>query len=242
MSDIAQRLSTVREQIADALRRAGRAPGSVTLVAVSKQISEHAVLEAIHAGQRCFGENYVQEAQEKFTTIRDNGNSFFLDGNTALSLHLIGPLQSNKVKRAVGVFTVLQTISSTKTIRLVSAEAEKKKINQQVLIQVNISGEDTKSGCAPSDVEELINVAQDLHGVSVTGLMSIGTPLSAEFEIVNRREFARLRALRDELENKCGVRLPDLSMGMSGDYVEAIEEGATIVRVGSAIFGDRPGA
>lgn len=243
MSDIAARLSHVREQISDALCRTGRPERAVTLVAVSKLMPSSSVTEAIRAGHTCFGENYVQEALEKFTRIEAELKvTGMLSAETKLSLHLIGPLQRNKVRRAVGWFNVLETVGCEKTLHLVSDEAIKKSIVQQVFIQVNISGEESKSGCPPSEVEKLIRAARSLKGVSVNGLMSIGTPPTESQTLIDRREFVDLRNLRDELEKRCSISLPELSMGMSNDFVEAIEEGATVVRVGSAIFGERPGA
>ena len=237
MTEVSELLLRVKEQIAGAEAQVGRAPGSVSLVAVTKLVKLPAVMEAVMAGQRCFGENYVKEAIDKYTEvsrlISSSENSSKVKN---LSLHLIGPLQSNKIRRAVGFFSVIESVASEKTLQQIHDEAVRRNITQRVLIQVNISSEASKSGCPPKDLEQLLLRAKLFGSVKIDGLMAIGTAGAIE---IRRREFGELRALRDRMERSCGMSLPELSMGMSDDFVEAIEEGATIVRIGSAIFGER---
>ena len=212
MSEVSDRIMDVRRKIEDALRRSGRPSSSVTLVAVSKLMPAEVIIDTIKAGHYCFGENYLQEALEKFAHVRDQLQRLVeLSNVPSISLHFIGPLQSNKIKRAVGNFAVLETVASEKALSLVSDEAIKKGIVQQVFIQVNVSGEESKSGCAPSETELLITTAQSLAGVVVQGLMAIGTPPDNTSDSVNRSEFVRLRNLRDEVQQRCGVLIHELS-------------------------------
>jgi PLP dependent protein len=214
---IAEDLARVRAQI----------PAGVTLVAVSKTQPAEAVREAYAAGQRHFGENYAQEWRDKAAALAD------LDG---LVWHFIGALQTNKVKYVVGPPGAPRAAWVHTVDRLALGEELSKRSARRgdvtrVLIEVNVAGEASKSGCAPADLPALREALGRLPALEVRGLMCI--PPAEEDP---RPHFARLRALRDEL----GGDLPDLSMGMSGDYAAAIDEGATIVRVGTAIFGARP--
>lgn len=218
---VASRLAAVRAAIARAAAEAGRDPAAITLVAVSKTNPVEAIAEAIAAGQRVFGENRVQEAQAKFPALRQR----YPD----LELRLIGHLQSNKAGDAVALFDVIESIDSEKLARAIAKEAQRQNRKPRCLIQVNIGAEAQKSGVAVEDTKALVNRCRDELGLAVDGLMCIppaeGDPAP---------HFDRMRAMADRLDLK--VR----SMGMSGDYPQAIKSGATHVRVGTAIFGSRP--
>jgi hypothetical protein len=222
--EIADRLGAVRERIAQAERRSGRTVGGVTLVLASKTQPPAAIAAAHRAGARDFGENYVQEAARKrdaLTALAD------------LRWHLIGHLQSNKAKLAVRTFDLIQSLDS---LRLADALARVRSAPRvRVLIEVNLAGEATKAGAALGDVEALIEAARDR--VDVLGLMTIPPPSDSADGA--RRYFARLRECRDRLAATTGLELSELSMGMTDDFEVAIEEGATIVRIGRAVFGER---
>jgi pyridoxal phosphate enzyme (YggS family) len=224
---IAERAQRVLERIARAERRAGLAARSVTLVAVSKTQPLSRVLEAHAAGLSVFGENYVQEASEKVPALPDS------------EWHLIGKLQGNKVRKAVSLFSWIQTADSSRRLAEISrcaAEAGKK---VPVLLEVNVGAEEGKAGLLPRNVRAAVESTLDLPGTRLRGLMAI--PPYAEDPERSRPYFAQLRALRDELSRALPwADLRELSMGMSNDFEVAIEEGATMVRVGTAIFGSRP--
>jgi hypothetical protein len=218
-------LAAVRERIEAAARRAGRDPRSVRLVAASKTQPPPAIRAAHAAGARDFGENYVQEALAKRAELLDLND---------VRWHLIGHLQTNKAKIAAGAFDLIQSLDS---IRLATALAKARPDPPlAVLVEVNLGGEASKSGVPPDEVEALINAAR--AKVEMRGLMAIPPPASNPED--SRISFVRLRRLRDRLAAATGFALSDLSMGMSEDFEIAIEEGATIVRVGRAIFGERP--
>jgi PLP dependent protein len=225
---IAENLECVRENIAAAARRAGRNPDEITLVAVSKTHGPEAIEAAIEAGQLDFGENYVQEADEKIKTI----------GPDRARFHFIGHLQTNKAKLVAPHYQMVQTVDRAKLARKLGTLAVENGRVLPVLIEVSIAGEESKSGIAPEKVPELIDVIQATEGLALKGLMTMPPFLPAEQA---RPYFVKLRNLRDKLAPNlpAGMSLDVLSMGMSGDYEVAIEEGATIVRVGTAIFGSR---
>lgn len=217
---IAERLEAVRGRIAAAARRAGRDPAEVTLIAVSKTHSVERIADALAAGQRCFGENRVQEALQKFPDLRET--------HPELELHLIGPLQSNKAAEAVAHFDVIQTVDREKIARALAREMDKQGRRPACLLQVNTGEEPQKAGVAPGEVEALVSLCRTLD-LPLRGLMCIppqGEPPAPHFALLRK-----LAARHD---------LPLLSMGMSGDYETAVELGATHVRVGTAIFGERP--
>lgn len=216
---VADGLAEVRERIERACARAGRSPGDVALVAVSKVHPASAVREAYEAGQRLFGENYVQELADKAESLADLRE---------LRWHFIGHLQRNKVKQVLGVGAVVETVDSA---RLAIEIDKRASAPVEVLLQVNVAGEAQKSGCDPSELAALIAEVRARPRLVVRGLMTI--PPLGEAPEASRRFFARLR----ELGEAHGLR--ELSMGMSADLEVAIEEGATIVRVGTAIFGAR---
>lgn len=217
---IASNLSALRARIAAAARGAGRDPAAVTLVAVSKTFGEDAVQAALDAGQRVFGENRVQEAAAKFPQLKAR----YPD----LELHLIGPLQTNKAREAVALFDVIESVDREKLARELAKEMARAGRRPRLYVQVNIGEEPQKAGVAPGELDALLAACRGL-GLAIEGLMCIppADQPPAPF-------FARLRELAAR------HALPVASMGMSGDYVEAIAEGATHVRVGSAIFGVRP--
>ena len=226
MTTIAARLDAVRARIAAAARRAGRDPADVTLLAVSKTWPAEAVREAAAAGQRAFGENYVQEGVDKAEALRALG----------LEWHFIGPLQSNKTRPVANAFDWVHGIDRLRIAERLSAQRDVHLPPLNVCIQVNVSGEDSKSGVAPAEAGALAHAVAALPRLRLRGLMCIPEP-SAD-EAVLRARFAVLRGLRDELRS-AGLVLDTLSMGMSHDLEPAIAEGASIVRVGTAIFGER---
>lgn len=225
VSGVANRIDHVRERIFLACQRAGRQPGDVTLIAVSKTWPAQSVVAALHSGLRDFGENRVQEALEKLNAVGDLWSG---DGPT-LAWHLIGHLQTNKVKSITGRFAILHAIDSERLVETVGRFAEGP---QRVMLEVNVSGESSKFGVGPPDLERLLDVASRTPNVLVEGLMTVA-PLADDAESA-RPVFRKLRELAERHS------LPQLSMGMSNDFEVAIEEGATHVRVGRAIFGERP--
>jgi pyridoxal phosphate enzyme (YggS family) len=226
-----RRLEAVRERIRRAAERAGRDPATVTLIAVSKTMPASAVRDMAGAGQRVFGENRIQEAKDKIPEVDAAG-----DG-TPLTWRLVGHLQRNKVKPALDVFHHLDSIDSFRLLEAVSEEAGRRGRRVPVLLQFNCSGEETKGGFGPSECSRVAEAIAVHEGVTVEGLMTIG-PLAPDPEAA-RPAFRRLRELREELEAASGRPLPQLSMGMSGDLEVGIAEGATLVRVGTALFGPR---
>jgi hypothetical protein len=226
---ISSRLAEVRGRIASAAQSAGRDPSSVRLVAVSKTFPIDAVREAFAAGQREFGENRVQEALQKIA------------GSTDLLIrwHLLGHLQTNKARKAGAAFATIQSVDSVELLQKLDVAAGEAGTRPELLIQVDLAGEATKFGAAPADVPRLFDAAARLQAARVVGLMTLppvpDTPEDA------RPWFRRLRGLRDEwlASGVPASMLGELSMGMSGDFEVAIQEGATMVRVGTAIFGSR---
>jgi pyridoxal phosphate enzyme (YggS family) len=228
-SSIAGNLSAIRQRMADAARRSGREPESVTLVAVSKTQPVAKVREAYEAGQRLFGENYVQEALPKIAQVPPDA-----------VWHLIGHLQSNKVRHAVGTFACIQTVDSPKLALALEQRAQARGLTVEALVQVNWSHEATKSGVAdPDALRRLVEGMRGYVAVRLRGLMAIPDPRLGESGL--RSCFAGMRRLRDSLaaEFDLGPAFSELSMGMSQDFEWAIEEGATLVRIGTAIFGAR---
>ena len=223
------RLAEIRDRIANAAGRAGRQPADVRLIAVSKTHPIDAVRAAADAGQIDFGENKVQEALQKIAQSAD----------TPLRWHLIGHLQSNKVRKAAGVVNVIQAIDSVDLLKRVDQAATEAGRNVDVLIQVDLALEDTKFGAPLAEVTAIARAAEACTAANLIGLMLL--PPLAENPEDARPWFARLRAVRDELaaSDVPTGRLRELSMGMSHDFEVAIEEGATMVRVGTAIFGER---
>jgi len=227
---IAANLAGVRSRIAQAIARSGRSPGEVTLVAISKTFGPDCVRAAFAAGQRDFGENRVQEALQKIGQLTD----------LEIRWHLVGHLQSNKARKAVGPFACIQSIDSVELVERLEAVAADRVAPVEALVQVDLAGEATKSGATPDVLEGVLARAAGCRFVRIVGLMLL-PPYFDDPEDA-RPFFRRLRALRDALAQRgvSAAMLRELSMGMSHDFDVAIEEGATIVRVGTAIFGPRP--
>ncbi len=227
--EIPQRLANVRERIADAASRAGRSPADVRLIAVSKTHPIDAVRAAAEAGQGDFGENKVQEALQKIAQSTD----------TRLRWHLIGHLQSNKAKKAAGVVQAIHAIDSVDLLKKVDQAAAAAGRTIQVLVQVDLALEDTKFGAPEAELHGIFQEAANCQAALMAGLMLL--PPLAENPEDARPWFVRLRGVRDRLADAGvpGEHLRELSMGMSHDFEVAIEEGATMVRVGTAIFGER---
>ena len=229
-ADIAANLAAVRSRIAAAASRRGRRPSDVTLVAVSKTFGEDRVRAAHAAGQRDFGEHKVQEALQKISATADT---------PGVRWHLVGHLQTNKARKVAGAFACVHSIDSIDLLRRLDAAAVEQGTAPEVLIQVDLAGEATKFGAAAAAVEALAREALDARAVKLSGLMLI-PPWSTDPE-ATRPWFVKLREVRDRLA-AAGIpagALRHLSMGMSHDFEAAVEEGATIVRVGTAIFGAR---
>jgi PLP dependent protein len=224
---LSQALQAVCGRIAAAARAAGRDPAGVTLLAVSKTFPSAALREAHAAGQRAFGENYAQEGAAKRAELADLPD---------LRLVLIGPLQSNKARLAAETFDAVESVDRMKIAERLSVSRPPDRSQFDVLVQVNISGEATKSGCAPQDAVALATAIARLPRLRLTGFMGIAEP--TEVVAKQREQFAVLRRCRDEAR-RAGLDAPVLSMGMSADMEAAIAEGATEVRVGTAIFGAR---
>ena len=226
MTTIATRLQAVRDRIEAATIAAGRPPDAVRLIAVSKTFPAEVVREACQAGQHAFGENYLQEATSKIEAVSD----------LPLEWHFIGPLQSNKARPVAALFSWVHTVDRLKLAERLSAARPDELGPLQVCIQVNVSDETSKSGCRPEEVFALAKAVASLPRLRLRGLMTIPelTPDTA----LQRQRFASLRLLKDELVS-CGLELDTLSMGMSDDLEAAIAEGATMIRIGRAIFGPR---
>jgi pyridoxal phosphate enzyme (YggS family) len=229
MTGIAERLTSIRERIAAAAAVAGRAPSSVRLVAVSKTFQVEAVREAYAAGQRDFGENKVQEALEKMASSAD----------LPIRWHLLGHLQSNKARKAAASFTTIHSLDSVELLRKLDDAAAAADRSPELLVQVDLAGETTKSGVRPADVPRIFEAAAGCKAAQVVGLMTL--PPAPEMPEDARPWFRKLRDLRDQWL-AAGVPAPmlrELSMGMSADFEVAVQEGSTMVRVGTAIFGSR---
>ncbi len=226
MSETAHNLLEVRERIAAACKRAGRAPGSVELIAVSKTFPADAVREAVEAGQMVFGESRLQEALPKIDVLPG-----------VLHWHFIGRVQRNKVRKILPVFGVIHAVDSLRLASYADEVARELGLFPKVFLQVNVAGEASKGGFEPDTLRAEWEALLALERVEILGLMCI-PPAGPDAESA-RPWFSSLRGLRDGLAASSGVPLPFLSMGMSGDFEVAIEEGATHVRVGSSIFGKR---
>jgi pyridoxal phosphate enzyme (YggS family) len=227
MSGFQERLASVRAGIAAAVARSGRSPEAVTLVAVSKTISVEGIREALSAGVRILGENRVQEAREKIALLPG-----------LASWHLIGHLQSNKAKLAVQLFDCIHSLDSVRLAEDLDRHAEATGKIQRCLIEVNVGEEAQKSGAPEAEVRQILEAARRLPHLTVEGLMAVPPFLDDPEDV--RPFFRRLRRLRDTLRQE-GFSLEVLSMGMTHDFEVAVEEGATLVRIGTALFGPRHG-
>ena len=226
MHDVATALNAVRTRIAELERRYRREPGSVTLLAVSKTKPPEAVRAAVAAGQSAFGENHLQDAMTKVDALDGQG----------VSWHFIGAVQSNKTRPIAAHFDWVHSIERERIATRLSTQRPTGRGPLDVCIEVDVSGEDTKSGVPPAEVEPLARLIRELPGLRLRGLMAIPRP-AEDFE-AQRIPFRLLREILDDLNAK-GLGLDTLSMGMTGDLEAAVAEGATIVRVGTAIFGPR---
>jgi len=218
--DIARNITEVKERIAHAAARAGRSPDEITIIAVTKYVDDSAIQQAVEAGIKHFGENRVQEAQRNIIRLPGSG--------LCPTWHMIGHLQRNKVQTALKIFDIIHSIDSIRLAQSISAQAER---ILPVLLQVNIAGEKTKGGFQRDELSEAVAEISRLPNLSLKGLMTIA-PLVDDPEEV-RPVFKELRELRDSFE------MEHLSMGMSNDFEIAVEEGATMVRLGRIIFGER---
>jgi pyridoxal phosphate enzyme (YggS family) len=236
-ADLGARLAGVQSDIADAARRSGREPDAIRLVAVTKTHPAPVLQAAVQLGIRDIGENYLQEAEDKFQAL---GWPEASAGAAPVVRHAIGHLQANKVRTALLWFEVIQTVDSLRLAeRIDRLAAEMGRASVPVLLQVNTSGEPQKSGFFSDEIEGIMPRLANLSHIQVNGLMTIGR-FDPDPEAA-RPEFIALRTLRDRLRHvaPAAIRLDELSMGMSHDFIIAIEEGATIVRVGSRLFGPR---
>ena len=229
--ELAQNIQAVRAKIAQAAADAGRTPGEITLCAATKVQTDDTIRAAIAAGVQVCGENRVQELTAHLEAGAYEG----------AGVHFIGHLQTNKVKQVVGKVELIHSVDSERLLRAIHSQAEKLGIVQDILLEVNIAGEESKGGCSPQEAEELARLTAQLPHVRLRGLMAI-PPVSLEIGS-NRPYFQAMRQLFVDIKEKMSdnqASIDCLSMGMSGDYADAIAEGSTLVRVGTALFGPRP--
>ncbi len=221
-----RRLQAIRERINSACEKSGRDPSAVSLLAVSKTWPVEKITPVVEAGQTLLGESRFQEAEEKISRLGDD-----------LEWHFIGGLQRNKVRKVLPLFPVIHSISSLKLAKYMNRIAGELSLRPSVYLEINVAGEDSKGGLSLAETRESFAEIMTLENLKIEGLMCI--PPAGDSAEDSRPWFRKLRELRDDLATAHDVPLPGLSMGMSGDFEIAIEEGATIVRVGSAIFGER---
>ena len=226
VSSIAENLERVREQIASASAKSGRSTDDVELVAITKTHPAEKVRQAIEAGQTLFGESRVQEARAKIPELPSH-----------IRWHFVGHLQKNKIRHALPLFELIHSLDSLALAQDVDRIAQEEGLHPRVLLEVNVAGEGSKFGFSPEKLHDQMEELLELPRLSILGLMTI-PPLGEEAED-SRKYFVQLRELRDHLQTEFRVDLAQLSMGMTQDFLIAVEEGATLVRVGTAIFGER---
>ena len=226
MAEIAANLERVQAQIAEAAQKRGRNPTDVELVAISKTHDSDRIREAMEAGQQLFGESRVQEARVKIPELP-----------SSLRWHFVGHLQKNKIRQALPLFELFHSVDSVALAEQMNRVADEEGSDARVLLEVNVSGEGSKFGFKPETLRVTMERLLGLARLSIEGLMTI-PPLAEDAE-GSRKFFVDLRELRDTLEREFDLSLPHLSMGMTNDFAIAVEEGATLVRVGTAIFGKR---
>ena len=226
MSSVAENLERVREQVAEAAAKVGRAVDEIQLIAISKTHDAGKVRAAYQAGQSLFGESRVQEARAKIPELPSN-----------LRWHFVGHLQKNKIRHALPLFELFHSVDSLALAQEMSRIADEEGMHPRVLLEVNVAGEGSKFGFARTALRGEMEQLLALRRLTIEGLMTI-PPLAPEAE-ASRKFFVQLRELRDGLESEFQMKLPRLSMGMTNDFAIAVEEGATLVRVGTAIFGER---
>ncbi len=226
---VARRLALIRERVAEAALRKGRRPEEIKILGASKAQPPEKIREAVEAGLEILGENYVQEAEKKKALLSD----------LPVSWHLIGYLQKNKARKALQLFDLIQTVDRPEIAQRLSRLAQEMGRTLPVFIEVNVGGEETKAGILPEKVPDLVRLIKDLPALDLQGLMTI-PPYSPDPED-SRKFFRKLRELKEQVEDFYELKHPlELSMGMSHDYEVAVEEGATLVRIGTALFGPRP--
>ena len=225
-----ERFKCITGNASDAAIKAGRNPKDVKIIAVSKMHDVELIFDAIEAGWNVFGENYVQE-------IKDKHQIFIDEGRNQPEWHFIGHLQSNKVKYLSPFVNYIHSVDSYKLAEEINTRALQSNRIQNILIQLNTSGEESKSGCEPDDTVEIISKSLELPNIVINGLMTIGT--FTDDESLQRKEFTLLRNMLNKVNKELNLNLKELSMGMTADYEVAIDEGATMVRIGTAIFGPR---
>jgi PLP dependent protein len=226
MGRIAENIERVRVQIARATAKSGRSVDDVDLVAISKTHDAEKVREAIEAGQQLFGESKVQEARAKIPDLP-----------SSTRWHFVGHLQKNKIRHALPLFELIHSVDSLALAQEINRIAEEEGLHPRILLEVNVAGEGSKFGFAPEKLRAEMESLLALPRLSILGLMCV-PPIAEEAEI-SRKYFVELRELRDRVQSEFHVDLAQLSMGMTQDYAVAVEEGATLVRVGTAIFGER---
>ena len=226
MATIGENLERVRSEIADAAQKSGRSPDEIELIAISKTHDAEKVRAAHEAGQILFGESRVQEARIKIPELP-----------SSLRWHFVGHLQKNKIRHALPLFELFHGIDSLDLARDLNRVAEEEGMHPRILLEVNVAGEGSKFGFKPETLRSELESLLALPRLTIEGLMTI-PPLAEEAE-ASRKYFIDLRELRDAMEKEFTVKLPQLSMGMTNDFVVAVAEGATLVRVGTAIFGER---
>jgi pyridoxal phosphate enzyme (YggS family) len=224
--DIPANLEQIRSQISEAAKKSGRSPDDIELVAISKTHEAEKVRAALEAGQEIFGESRVQEARAKIPLLPSSAH-----------WHFVGHLQKNKIRHALPLFELFHSVDSIELAREMNRIAAEEGLQPRVMLEVNLAGEGSKIGFAPDSLRAEMETLLALPRLSIEGLLTL-PPLAPEAE-ASRKYFSALRDLRDEIEKKFRAVLPQLSMGMSGDFAVAIEEGATLVRIGTAIFGKR---
>ena len=228
--EIARRWEMLREQVNETAFKCGRNPEDITVVAVTKTHTVDVIKSGIDAGIRIFGENYAQELKEKYEALKDYARD--------IQWHFIGHLQSNKIKYIAPFVSLIHSVDSIHTAEAISEEAKKNDRTIDILLQVNTSGETTKSGCEPDEIFKFAEYAMKIPNINILGLMTIGSFSDDKIQI--RSEFRLLSSLREKLNQSFKPhRFKHLSMGMTGDFDIAIEEGSTYIRVGTAIFGER---
>ncbi|MDX9789837.1 MAG: YggS family pyridoxal phosphate-dependent enzyme [Candidatus Kapaibacterium sp.] len=230
VSEISEKYLNILERVFNAAIKSKRNPTDIRVIAVSKTHPAVSLEAAYNAGIRFFGENYVREMADKYDILVHKG---LVD----IEWHFIGHLQSNKVKYLSSFVNYIHSVDSLKLANEISSRAKANDRNINILVQVNTSGEPNKSGCEPDDLSEIISEIILLDNINIKGLMTIGT--FTDDEKIQRKEFSTLRTLLENVNSELKLNLSELSMGMTGDFETAIDEGATMIRIGTAIFGSR---
>ena len=228
MNSIAENLTRIRERINSACAKVNRKSEEINLVAVTKTVDTERIKEGIANGIKIIGENRVQEAKEKYPAIGNN-----------VEWHMVGHLQTNKVKTALEVFSLIQSVDTIHLAEEIQKRASAINRIVPILIEVNTSGEETKYGLNPEELASVITTIQAMPNLSIKGLMTIGPGLAIENPEASRKSFRMLYELKNKVEAEFKLKLPYLSMGMSSDFEIAIEEGSNMIRIGTAIFGER---